>query len=214
MEYDKKYNEKIYPDLPTASAPPEEIYQPVDIGHNYRIQKINEVQLSLEQEREKRSNLSKKYKRGVKIINNIDAVLTASSVGLGAMGIGLLSTVVLAPAVLVIESVAIGAGFLSMLGKYAVKKMSVKEKKHERIKILAEAKLNTINDHISKALQDGKISVEEFSLIMSELTKFQEMKQNIKTKAREVMDEEIKNSLIEQGRKEARDNFTQYLKKS
>ena len=82
------------------------------------------------------------------------------------------------------EGVAIGAGLLSIVGKYANKKLSIKAQKHERIKILAEAKLNTINDQISKALNDGQISVEEFSLIMSELHTFQEMKNNIKIKAR------------------------------
>ena len=51
-------------------------------------------------------------------------------------------------------------------------------------------------------------------LIMSELHKFQEMKNNIKIKARKSIDEETKNTLIEQGRREARESFKQYLKKS
>ena len=83
------------------------------------------------------------------------------------------------------EGVAIGAGLLSIVRKYANKKLSIKAQKHERIKILAEANLNTISDQISKALNDGQISVEEFSLIMSELHKFQEMKNNIKSKSKE-----------------------------
>lgn len=213
MEYDKKYSEKIYPELPVSepTAPPEEINQS---GHDYRIAKINEIQSSLEKERDKRRDLSKKYGRGVKWVNNVDTILVVTSMGLGVAGVGLLSTVVLAPIVAAMEGVAIGAGLLSIVGKYANKKLSIKAQKHERIKILAEAKLNTISDQISKALNDGHISVEEFSLIMSELHKFQEMKNNIKIKARKSIDEETKNTLIEQGRREARESFNQYLKKS
>ena len=50
--------------------------------------------------------------------------------------------------------------------------MMLKAEKHEKIKMLAGAKLNTINDHISKALKDEKISDEEYSLILSESAKF------------------------------------------
>ena len=215
MEYEKKYDANIYPVLPGSAPPEENTSGPSEgaIGHNYRIRKISEVQRSLEEERVKRYNLSKKYYRGVKVINNVDAVLTTTSMGLGVAGVGLLSTVVLTPVVLAMEGVAIGAGLLSVIGKYATKKMSIKAKKHERIQILAEAKLNSINDQISKALNDGNISEEEFSLIISELTKFQAVKQNIKTTSREVLDDETRTSLIEQGRREARENFSNYLKK-
>ena len=212
MEYHKKYDAKIYPKLP-ASAPPEETDRKKAVGHNYRLAQINQVQRSLEKERIKRRGLSKKYSRGVKIVNNVDTLLTATSMGLGAAGVGLLATVVLTPVVLAMEGVAISAGFLSIIGKYATKKMSIKAKKHERIKILAEAKLNTISDLISKALSDGKISEEEFSSIMSELTKFQEMKETVKSKSKEALDVETRNSLIERGRQEVREDFTQYLKK-
>ena len=213
MEYDKKYSEKVYPELPVSepTAPPEVINQS---GHDYRVAKINEIQSSLEKERDKRRDLSKKYGRGVKWVNNVDTILVVTSMGLGVAGVGLLSTVVLAPIVVAMEGVAMGAGLLSIVGKYANKKLLIKAQKHERIKILAEAKLNTISDQISKALNDGHISVEEFSLIMSELYKFQEMKNNIKIKARKSIDEETKNTLIEQGRKEARESFNQYLKQS
>ena len=97
MEYDKKYSEKMYPELPVSeptAPPPEESNQS---GHDYRIAKINEIQSSLEKERDKRRDLSKKYGRGVKWVNNVDTILVVTSMGLGVAGVGLLSTVVLAP---------------------------------------------------------------------------------------------------------------------
>ena len=96
MEYDKKYSERSYPELSDSepTAPSEDINQS---GHDYRIAKITEIQSSLEKEIDKRRNLSKKYGRGVKWVNNVDTILIVTSMGLGAAGVGLLSTVVLAP---------------------------------------------------------------------------------------------------------------------
>ena len=56
------------------------------------------------------------------------------------------------------------------------------EKKHEKNKTLADAKLNTISDLISKALADDQISDEKDSLILSELDKFNQMKEEIRSK--------------------------------
>lgn len=207
-----EHNEKPYPDLPTV-----EPTVPVEdrlIGHNYRISKINDIQRTLEIERDKRRDLSKKYNRGAKWINNTDAVLITASMGLGAVGVGLLSTVVLAPVVAAMESAALGSGLLSIIGKFVSKKLLIKAKKHERIKILAEAKLNTISDHISKALDNGEISSEEFTFIISELRKFQEMKNDIKTKTKEEISETATNSYIEEGRRQAQESFAQYFKKA
>ena len=194
-------SEKIYSELPINEA-----------GHDYRIEKINEIQRYLEKERDKQRDLYKKYSRGVKWINNLDVILITTSMGLGVAGVGILSTIVLAPVVAMLEGIAIGAGLLCMVGKYATKKMSLKAQKHERIKILAEAKINSINDYVSKALNDGQISAEEFSFITKEFIKFQEMKHNITTKTRELIDEEIKNTLIEHERKEAMNSFNLLLK--
>ena len=175
----------LYPELPTAHPQERE-----DCGHSYSLQKINEVQKSLECEREKRQTLSKKYRRGANIINNVDGVLVMASMGLGVAGVGLLSTIVAAPVVIAMEAAALSTGLISIVGKYANKKLSLKAEKHEKIKVLAEAKLNTINDHISKALTDGKVSDDEFTLILSELNKFSEMKGEIRRKARAYINDE------------------------
>ena len=134
-------------------------------------------------------------------------MLITLSMGLGAAGVGLLSTIIAAPTVVVLESLALCTGVLSMVGKYASKKLTLKAQKHEKIKVLVEAKLNSISTLISKALNDGNISDQEFSLIMSEFSKFQEMKNDIKTKTREQIRQETNNSLKERGKREARESF-------
>ena len=56
-------------------------------------------------------------------------------------------------------------------------------------------------------MNDGSISDREFSLIMDEFSRFQEMKNVIKTKTREQIKQETRDSLIEQGRREAREQL-------
>ena len=100
--------ENLYPRLPTA--PPIE-----DQGQGYRLQKINEIQAFLEKEVETREALSKQYFRMARTVDNVDTVLIAITLGGGAGGVALLSTVVATPAVIVIEGVDLFTG-LSMMG--------------------------------------------------------------------------------------------------
>ena len=150
---------EIYPKLPTA--PPIE-----DQGQGYLLQRINEIQTFLEKEVATREALSKKYFRAVRIVDNVDTILIAITLGGGAGGVALLSTVVAAPAIIAIEGVALFTGLLSMIGKYSVKKSTSKAKKHEKIKTIASTKLHTIASHVSKALTDNKVADEEFRLIL------------------------------------------------
>ena len=159
----------IYPKL--ATGPPIE-----DQGQGYRLQKINEIQAFLEKEVATRKALSKKYFRAARIIDNVDTVLIAITLGGGAGGIGLLSTVIAAPTIIVIERVAL----LSIIGKYSVKKSMSKAEKHEKIKTIASAKLDTITSHVSEALSDNKVTDEEFKLILEELEKYKVMKEEVR----------------------------------
>ena len=68
MEYN---TQPLYPILP-PSAPSGEAEGK---AHSYRLQKIGEVQKTFEEERDKRSTLSKKYHRSYKIIRVIDNAL-------------------------------------------------------------------------------------------------------------------------------------------
>ena len=110
----------LYPHIPTA--PVGEVHIVEGSAHLYRLQKIGEVQKELEVERDKRSALSKKYHRSVKIISGIDTVLIVGTMDLGAAGIGVLSTIIAAPIAIIMESTALGCGFLSIIGGVVNKK--------------------------------------------------------------------------------------------
>ena len=66
----------------------------------------------------------------------IDNCLGAAAIGLGITGVGLLSTIIAAPAVIGMEAVSFVMGLLRSIGNQADKKLSLKIGKHEKIAVL------------------------------------------------------------------------------
>jgi hypothetical protein len=127
-----------------------------------------------------------------------------ATIGLGTAGVALLTTVIATPVVIAMEGVVLGTEAISVTFNLICDKvLSIKARKHIRILMLAESKINTISDHVSKALRDNHVSDDEFSLIMSELTKLNQMKDEIRTKTKTKIDDETKQSLIKQGKEQA-----------
>ena len=135
---------------------------------------------------------------------------------MGIDGVVLLSTIVAAPVVLGLEVAALGCRLLGVADKLISRRLLVKAKKHDEVRVLVESKLNTIANHVSKALADGTISEAEFHLIAEEAYKYTQMKAEIGVGAKKAyaaitIDEETKNSLIQRGRDEARASFMKKL---
>ena len=141
-------------------------------------------------------------------MSGIACSLDLVAVGLGTAGVALLTTIIATPIVMAMEGAAISAGGLSVASNLICDKvLSAKTKKHLQVKMLAESKLNTINDHVSKAWKDGYISDEEFTLILSELDKFYKMRDEIRSKTTTKIDAETKESLILEGKNKAIEEF-------
>ena len=114
----------------------------------------------------------------------IDNCLGVTAIGLGITGVDLLSTIVAATAVIGMEAVTIVMGLLRVVGNRAIKKMSLKIEKHEKIAMSAVSALNTISSLISEALSDDSISDEEYSLILLEFDTFTPMKEDLRIKSK------------------------------
>ena len=182
----------------------------------HRLQHISRLQRQLEEERDLRAALYKKYHRGVNVLDGIDTTLITVSMGLGVGGVGLLSTVVAAPVVLGLEAGYLACGILAVAGKYVGRRLATKAKKHDEIRVLANSKLNTVADHVSTALKDGEISDREFRLVLDELAKYYGMRDEIRAGARKAhatvaLDTATKNELLQRGRTEARLSFMRKL---
>ena len=186
--------EKMYPLLAA------ELQQ--DDGSSFRLTEIRNLERRLEQERDHRANMYKKYRRAINAVDCIDTVLVASSLGMGAVGVGLLSTIIAAPIVVALEAAAVACGLAGIAGKYISRRLLVKAKKHDEIRVLALSKLNSITDVISNALCDGRISPEEFKLVLDEMDKYGLMKAKIQEKTRKAAQstEAEKNALMVEAR--------------
>ena len=143
----------------------------------------------------------------------MDTILITITLGGGAGAVALLSTVIVAPTVIAIEGVAFFTGFLSIIGKYSVKKSTSKAEKHEKFKTIASTKLDTIASHVSKALSDNKVTDEEFRPISEELEKYKVMKE-VRSKSKKKIATETEEALIREGGKKRATPFGSWLKRT
>ena len=210
--------EKIYPELPTIreqpTAPNVVNGGSDDRGHSYRLNIIREIQAFLEGEIKNREAFSKKYFRIAKVVNMVDNTLITITIGAEGTGAVLLATGVGAPFALALGISGVVTGAVSLFGNIFSKKATTKAEKHLKIKTLAIAKLDTITSHISKAMMDNFISDEEFKLIMEEMEKYKALKEDIRSKTKKKLKTEEEESLIEKGRREARESFRKLVEKN
>ena len=69
------------------------------------------------------------------------------------------------------------------ISKSLLKLTKKRKKKHNKIIVLAKSKLNTIEALLSSALNDSKISHEEFTNVITEKNIYENIKENIKDTA-------------------------------
>ena len=84
--------------------------------------------------------------------------------------------------------------------KKFLKTIRNKKKKHNKIVMLARSKLNSIKSKISEALINNEISHEDFTTILNEEKKYQELKESIRMMNSQRIDVK-KISLIEEGKR-------------
>ena len=161
---------ELYPNLSLK-----EIDEYPENGQNYRLQKISEIEKTLQREIEIRKSLYKKYKRGINLTDGIDSILISTSVILATVGIAI-------PVLLPVQITAAICGSVGVCIKLIRRRLTTKANKHYKIKTIADSKLNSIKDLISKSLTDGQISENEFKLILDELEKYIILKEDNKIK--------------------------------
>ena len=162
-------------------------------AQSYRMSRIESIQRELKLERQKRMVLIEKYNKGCVAIDVVQHGLVVGAIGFGATSLGAITTVVETPLAIAMDVGVVTAGILSIashrIGKYLRTKMS----KHEKIRTLVEAKLCIISEYISRAIEDGVISEEEFSMILVEYKNFNAKKDEIRTKTKKTIEEEQRN---------------------
>ena len=143
-----------------------------------------------------RKALYKKYNRAINFTDSIDTTLISASVFMAGIGLTV-------PAMLPLEIAAIVCGCMGACVKLVRRRLMSKAQKHYEIKTIGEIKLNSVKNLISKALNDGQISTEEFQLVLCELDRYNDLKDKTRTKQSGLGEQEIRKKLIEEGKAQA-----------
>ena len=166
----EEYN-KIYPEL--SKEPPKD-------GNAFRLQQSCRVLENLEKEAKHYASVRKKYKRCYNLLSRISASSGTLSFCLSGSGVGTAFSGVGLPLAASLGGLGLICGVVSVITGEAGKKVSRKVTKHEKTVSVCESKINSLKDRISKALADDRISDEEFENILSEMSKYHEMKKDIR----------------------------------
>ena len=196
----------VFPSAPPQLYPMQELTQLN--AEDFRLKKINDLLKELSDEVEHYRQVAKKYKRSHSMVHT-------SAVGLGSLSVGL-SSGALATALtgfgIVASPALAGVATLCGLGSVgfaaASKRLERKVIKHEKIYTVAQAKRNSVNELVSKALADKQISDVEFHIITREVEKYHELKSAIRSGVKAVTQtqgsdiEKLKEELYKEVKKE------------
>ena len=183
----EEYN-KIYPEL-LSKEPPKD-------GNAFRLQESCRVLENLEKEAKHYASVRKKYKRCYNLLSRTSTLSGTLSFCLSGSGVGTAFSGVGLPLAASLGGLGLICGVVSVITGEAGKKVSRKVTKHEKTVSVCESKINSLKDRISKALADDRISDEEFENILAEMSKYHELKKDIrvgfkKNKVKKTVDGEV-----------------------
>ena len=165
---------KIYPDLnPTAPQGPQ----------TYRLTKLSEIEAYFLNEIEVREQIAKKMKRFNTITGIVDTGLITSTVitgGTGGISIATFASGVGLPVGIALSGTSLLLSLATAITRKSFKIFTVKQEKHDAIKLLAQSKLDSITNIIAQAMQDGDISPTEFQKVLQEVEKYRKLKAEIR----------------------------------
>ena len=141
--------------------------------------------------------------------------ITDTSVSTGITVLGISSVIALTTGVgLPVSIVFAATGGLLGLGAVVAHKvqkiLNSKVKRHDKIKTLAEAKLDTISGLVSKAVEDTKISDQEYQFLLLEVKNYRKLKNAIQTKSKKAIKQiltEQREAILAQGREQGKADF-------
>ena len=166
----------------------------------FRLNKINEIKDYFVAEIKERELISKRLGKYIASFVYFDKSSIVLSVTTGSISIASFATVIGAPVETASESFGLTFSISTGIVKKLLKTTINKNKKHNKIVMLARSKLNSIESKISKALMDNEISHEDFETIINEEKKYRELKESIRMMNSQRSDVE-KINLIEKDKK-------------
>ena len=128
----------------------------------------------------------------------------------GSTSIAAISSGVAIPIGIVLTGTSLLLSIATTVTRKSLNAIRVKQKKHDQIILLAQSRLESIQDIISKALTDGIVSDLEFERILSEVDRYRTLKQEVCNKVKkktEAITNEQREAILQQGREEGKRLF-------
>lgn len=149
---------------------------------NFRCVEIADIKKFLQENVDSSLSLYKRYKKLLTAIVSIRYFFLLASVIFNVAGIGALSKIIQHDLAIYFESVSLGTDLLTMILLFIESRIIKKIEKHDEIHTLSASFLSILMDYFSKALDDGLISQEELTLILSEKDRYLELREAIRRK--------------------------------
>ena len=140
--------------------------------NNYRLNEINKAKDYFNNEINERKDIIKKLNKYIVSFDYLDKIFITLSASFSTLSIASYATVVGLPAGIAGSSLTLIFTISRGINKSLLKVTKKRKKKHNKIIALAKSKLSTIDMLLSSALNDYKISHEEFTNIITEKKHF------------------------------------------
>ena len=148
--------------------------------NNYRLNEINKIKDYFNNEINERKDIIKKINKYIVSFDYLHKIFIAWSASFGTLSIASHATVIGIPVGIAGSSLTLIFTISTGVNRSLLRVTKKRKKKHNKIIALAKSKLNTIDTLLSSALNDSKISHEEFTNIITEKNTYENMKENIK----------------------------------
>ena len=163
--------------------------------NKYRLDEINKIRDYFNNEINERKDIIKKLNKYIVSFDYLDKIFIALSASFSTLSIASYSTVIGLPVGIAGSSLTLIFTIGTSISKSLLQVTKKRKKKHNKIIALAKNKLNTIDKLLSSALNDSKISHEEFNNIITETNIYENIKENIKELTTESSEQEKSTTL-------------------
>ena len=156
------------------------------------------------------NKLPKNLKRFNTITGIVDTGLITSIVITGEISIASFASGVGLPIGIALSGTRLLPSLATAIRRKSFKNFTVKQEKHDSIKLLAQSKLDSIANIVSQAMQEGDISPTEFHKVLQEVEKYRNLKADIRnqTKAKvEEITKELREKILNKEEKKAKKIF-------
>ena len=149
-------------------------------ANKYRLDEIYKIRDYFNNEIKERKDIIKKLNKYLVSSDYLDKIFITLSASFGTLSIASLATAIGIPAGIASSSLTLIFTIGTGISKSLLKVTKKRKEKHNKTIALAKSKLNTIDTLLSRALNDSKISHEDFTNIITEKNIYEKVEENIK----------------------------------